>query len=180
MFTGSIYRRGTKMVLGVTSRLAAPMIAFASTAPPSVSLVPTTLFAEALPQVLPNGGVGAQPTDLIYVVGVLGVLMLGGLQIFDSTFAENTQSFVPPMPGSASGLRGLPVIGPALSRVFGAPDDPEAACEALRQRLQAAAEAGDLETAFRLEKELKQMLADTGVRYVVEDKSGSDSLPENW
>jgi hypothetical protein len=84
------------------------------------------------------------------------------------------------MPGSASGLRGLPVIGPALSRVFGAPDDPEAACEALRQRLQAAAEAGDLETAFRLEKELKQMLADTGVRYVVEDKSGSDSLPENW
>ena len=164
------------MMLGVTSRLVAP-IAFA---PPAVTFAPTLLFAETLPQVLPNGGVGAQPTDLIYVVGVLGVLLLGGLQIFDSTFAENTQSFVPPMPGSASGLRGLPVIGPALSRVFGAPDDPEAACEALRQRLQAAAEAGDLETAFRLEKELKQMLADTGVRYVVEDKSGSDSLPENW
>ena len=142
---------------------------------PSLAIAPlpaafssTTLLAE-----LSNGGSGAQPSDLIYIVGVLGVMAFGGIQIFASTFAENDVEFVPPMPGT---------MPEPLKRLFGGgKENPEEACEALRLQLQASAQAGDLETAFRLEKELKQKLAETGIRYVVDEQSEStESLPDNW
>lgn len=137
--------------------------------------------------------------------------------VFDSAFAENTNEYRPPLPFFA---------GRSADST-----DPAEVAESLRQRLQEAAEAGDLETAFRcvdstssarldsrcamcgsasepqraatlvkpaltlahtntdtlpcasyrLEKELKQLLAETGVRFVVEkDGERKDGLPENW
>lgn len=164
--------------LTMACSLYSPSLALPNMAASAPALV-TSLLADT--ELLPNGSTGALPSDLIYVVGVVGVLVLGGLQVFDSTFAENSETFVPPMPGSASGLRGLPVVGGFLSSMLGAPDNPEEACEALRQRLQEAAEAGDLDTAFKLEKELKQLLADTGVRYLVDEPSEqTEALPDNW
>jgi hypothetical protein len=126
--------------------------------------LPTLLISEA--PAVP----GPQLVDAFYITGVLAVAAFGLRQVFDSTFAENTDEFSPPMPGAT-----FPFMGDEKRA------DPEEAAEALRQRLQAAAEAGDLETAFRLEKELVQLLAETGVRYMVDDENApSEKLPDRW
>ena len=140
------------------------------------NIVPTLSSSLLLAETLPNGSTGAQPVDLLYSFGVLAVIFAGGRQVFDSTFAENSE-YVPPMPGSLPGPLGkLPFLGGQE-----APEDPEAACEDLRVRLQEAAQAGDIETAFRLEKELKQLLAETGIRYIVDEGSeNNEQLPKNW
>ena len=117
---------------------------------------------------------GPQFVDIFYVGGVFAVAAFGGRQDFDSAFAENTDEFRPPMPGQLPGpLRNLPFIG------GGERGDPEEEAEMLRQKVQEAAEAGDMETAFRTEKELKQLLAETGVRYMA-DESREENLPERW
>lgn len=83
----------------------------------------------------------------------------GARQVFDSAFAENTNEYVPPLPG----FKGL-------TKLFGGEDGAareEAAAvqqaEVLRQRITDAAAAGDIETAYRSEKELKQVRAYIGV-----------------
>jgi len=136
-------------------------------------LLPALLVASSGPVTLSASGLlaadvpGAQPVDLLYIGGVVAVLGFGGRQVFDSAFAENTNEYRPP----------LPFFGGRSTSAA----DPAEMAESLRQRLQEAAEAGDLETAFRLEKELKQLLAESGVRYVVEkDGDRKDGLPENW
>ena len=110
-------------------------------------------------------------------VGVFAVLALGGSQIFSSAFPEAIapkDEFRPPMPT------------PKVPFFSGPPggQSPEVAAEELRQRLQAAAADGDLKTAYRLEKELIQLLAESGVRYMVEDDPDSEDskedLPTNW
>ena len=72
-----------------------------------------------------------------------------------------------------------------FDRIFGGDDvsaSPEEAAEVLRQKLQRAAAAGDLATAYRLEKELIQLLAESGVRYIVEEPESTEqeSMPKNW
>lgn len=121
---------------------------------------------------------GAQPVDVFYILGVAGVAAFGLRQVFDSAFPENDE-FVPPSPISLPGpLKDLPIIG---TRAIANPADE---AERLRQELLAAAEAGDLKTAYRLEKELKNLMAETGMRLVVDDEfqrsEDDEALPDRW
>ena len=118
-----------------------PMLPFITPIPLLPPMASTTAL---LADTLPNGSTGALPSDLLYIGGVVAVAAFGGRQVFDSVFAEN-EEYRPPLPGN------LPFLGD------GAREDPAARAEALRQRLQTAAQAGDIETAYRTEKELKQV-----------------------
>ena len=120
---------------------------------------------------------GAQPSDIFYIAGVIGVFAFGARQVFDSAFPEN-EEYVPPMAGTLPGpLKNLPFIG-------GESADPAEKAERLRQQLQAAAQAGDLKTAYKLEKELKNVMAESGIRFIVDDEfqqsEDTEQLPDNW
>lgn len=93
------------------------------------------------------------------------VLAFGARQVFDSIFAENDEYKPPNVFGFGGGIA-----------------NPEEQAEKLRQRLQAAAQAGDLGEARRLEKELIQLLSDTGVRYMVDDgdTTKQEQMPDKW
>lgn len=132
--------------------------------------VPSILLAAEVP--------GAQPVDIFYIAGVLGVAAFGARQVFDSAFPENTDEYVPPLAGSLPG---------PLASIFGGKDasiPPAERAEKLRARLQAAAEEGDIEVAYRLEKELKNLMAETGIRFVVDDQfqrsEDEEALPPRW
>ncbi len=99
--------------------------------------------------------------DGAYTVGVLAVLTLVGRSVFDSVFIEN-DSTTPGKPKLSFPMPGL--FGGASA------EDPTLEAERIRIRMQAAAQAGDLELAFRLEKELKQFLWDNNVVYEVDIK----------
>ena len=134
------------------------LAASATPPPPLLQAVPSSslLLAATVP--------GPQFEDIFYIGGVFLALAFGGRQVFDSVFAEDTNEYKPPMP-----------------TIFGKVDaqqDSAAAAEDLRQRLMVAAEAGDLETAFRLEKELKNLLAESGVRYIVDDDENYSAKKE--
>lgn len=133
--------------------------------PHSVSRAPTVVATEVP---------GAQPVDLLYILGVGGVAAFAVRSVFDSAFPENTNEYVPPTTGT---LRGLPFIG-------GDQADPAEEAERLRQQLLAAAEAGDLKTAYEKEKELKNLMAETGMRLIVDDEfqrsEDAESLPDRW
>ena len=82
------------------------------------------------------------------------------------------------MGGSLPGpLKNLPFIGDGAR-------DPAAEAEALRLKLLAAAEAGDLATAYRTEKELKNLMAESGMRLVVDEEfqqsEDTEQLPDRW
>ena len=123
---------------------------------------------------------GPQPQDLFYIGGVLAVGAFGARQVFDSIFAESTDEYQPPLPGSLPGpLKDIPFIGNRQTQ------DPAEAAESLRQQLLTAADAGDLKLALKLEKDLKNLLAETGVRMIVEDDGDyspekQERLPKNW
>ena len=116
---------------------------------------------------------GPQPVDLIYILGVLAVGAFAARNFFDSIFPENDE-YVPPMPA----LSKIPIIGALFEDPAGGMDPAEKA-EELRQKIAAAAAAGDIETAYYTEKELKQLLAETGVRYMA-DAVREEDLPEKW
>ena len=124
---------------------------------------------------------GAQPVDLLYILGVVGVAAFGVRQVFDSAFPENSDEYVPPMVGSGlpNPLKNVPFVGGGQE-----PADPAEQAEQLRVRLLAAAEAGDLRTAYNLEKELKNLMASTGMRLVVDDEfaksEDTEDLPDRW
>ena len=48
-----------------------------------------------------------------------------------------------------------------------------------RRRRQEASAAGDIESAFYLEKELKQLRAESGIRFQADVKS-EEQLPDRW
>ena len=155
------------LVAGAPSLL--PTLALLSAPPQPAVLAASNLLAVEVP--------GAQPVDIFYIAGVVVVLGFGAKIVFDSAFPENTDEYVPPMPGSLPGpLKNLPFIGD------GGKDPAQA--EALRQKLLAAAEAGDLETAYRTEKELKNLMAESGMRLVVDDEfqrsEDAEPLPDKW
>lgn len=156
-----------------------PPLAFGAATLPA--LAPLAALADE-PALLPNGSTGAQPVDLLYVLGVLGVLGFGGLQVFRSFFPENFSSdeYLERSPTSGVRLPSIPFLGDGAP----AQSSPEEAAEELRVRLQEAAQAGDLATAYRLEKELIQLLSESGVRYIVEDdpdaEDSREALPKNW
>ena len=153
----------------------------ASTAPLPLSAAPLSLGAGLAPSVLLAYEVpGPQFTDLFYIGGVLVVLGFGGRQVFDSVFAESTNEYQPPMLTPTNLLSKLPFIGNDEAN-----QNPEQVAEDLRQRMMAAANAGDLETAYRLEKEMKNLLAESGVRFIVEDDGDysarkEEKLPDKW
>mmetsp|Transcript_29977 Transcript_29977/g.99419 ORF Transcript_29977/g.99419 Transcript_29977/m.99419 type:complete len:177 (-) Transcript_29977:149-679(-) len=94
--------------------------------------------------------------DAAYSLSALAVVGLVGRSVFDTVFIENDAT-VPNKPRVS------------LPSLFGREEqDPTVEAERIRQRLQAAAEAGDLEAAWRLEKELKQFLWDNNVVYEID------------
>lgn len=95
--------------------------------------------------------------DLAYGLGLLAVVSLVGRSVFDSVFIENDAT-TPDKPAFR------------LPNPFGGGEreDPTIEAERLRQALQDAAQAGDLERAYKLEKELKQFLWDNNVVYEVD------------
>ena len=122
---------------------------------------------------------GAQPQDLFYIVGVFAVAAFGGRAVFDSSFPENDE-FVPPkptLPGLPGPLQNIPFFG-------GNAADPASEAEDLRQRLLIAAEAGDLREAYQLEKQLKNLMAESGMRLVVDEQyqqtEDAEQLPDKW
>ena len=118
---------------------------------------------------------GPQLSDLFYIVGVIAVIAFGARQVFDSIFPENDE-YVPPMPTLSS----LPVIGGLFDDPTGGMDPAEKA-EELRAIITRAAAEGDIETAYRTEKQLKQLLAETGVRFMVDDDAAQEeNLPKKW
>ena len=156
------------LVAGAPSLL--PTLALLSAPPQPAVLAASNLLAVEVP--------GAQPVDIFYIAGVVVVLGFGAKIVFDSAFPENTDEYVPPMPGSLPGpLKNLPCIGDGGK-------DPAQEAEALRQKLLAAAEAGDLETAYRTEQERKSLMAESGMRLVVDDEfqrsEDAEPLPDKW
>lgn len=142
-----------------------------ASAPVVAPPLPAVLLAAEVP--------GPQFVDLFYIGGVVAVAAFGGRQVFDSVFAENTNEYQPPLPSPSSLLSKLPFVG------GGSDENPEEVAEDLRQRMMAAANAGDLETAYRLEKEMKNVLAESGVRFIVEDDGDyspdkEEKLPSKW
>ncbi len=103
-----------------------------------------------------NGSSGTQFVDIFYIIGVVGVAAFGFRAVFDSVFAENTEEWVPPIPGKVDMPFGLGGSGN---------QDPTIEAERLRQKLQAAIEAQDLETAFKTEKALLQFMGENGLFY---------------
>ena len=197
-------------LLAATGMLVAPpalpaAASLASSLSPPAALLPaatSTLIAEGQ-QVMMTGQVGAQPVDFLYVAGVLAAFAFGARQLFDSSFPENEDEFKPPMPG-------LGMLDGLLGRESMSKEEAERRAEELRAKLQQAAAEGDVETAYRTEKELKQarhmhadahagptpaaadadhcmlaraqLMLETGVRYMVNDADGptTDKLPKNW
>ena len=98
-------------------------------------------------------------SDLLYGVGCIGALTFAFKNVFDSIFFEN-EGFRPPMP--------------VLKNPFAPKVDPIEQAENLRLQMQAAIEAQDMEAAFRIEKEIKQLMMETGIRY--ESDSPEDTL----
>jgi len=95
--------------------------------------------------------------DAAYGIGLLAVVTLVGRTVFDSVFIEN-DSTTPDKPWLS------------LPNPFGGGSDgkdPTLEAERIREALQAAAKSGDIETAYRLEKELKQFLWDNNVVYEI-------------
>ena len=147
--------------------------------PATAAALPLTLLAAApaTSSLLAVEVPGAQPVDIFYVLGVGLVAAFGVRQVFDSAFPENTNEYRPPLATSLPGpLRNL--LGDA------AMSNPEAKAEQIRQELYAAAQAGDLETAYAKEKELKNLMAETGIRFIVEDEfqqsEDKEQLPDRW
>ena len=105
--------------------------------------------------------------DAAYSLSALAVVGLVGRSVFDTVFIENDAT-VPNKPRMS------------LPSLFGREEqDPTVEAERIRQRLQAAAEAGDLEAAWRLEKELKQFLWDNNVVYEIDvepERRGASEL----
>ena len=145
--------------------------AFVLLAAPSPRTLPRT------PGVVAVEVPGAQPQDIFYIAGVIGVAAFGVRQVFDSAFPENTNEYVPPTPGKLPGIDNLPFFG-------GSGLSPADEAEQLRQQLLAAAEAGDLKEAYQLEKKLKNLMAETGMRLVVDEEfqrsEDAEKLPEKW
>lgn len=95
--------------------------------------------------------------DAAYTIGLLVVVSLVARSVFDSVFIENDAT-TPDKPAFR------------LPNPFGGgrvAEDPTLEAERIRTALQAAAQAGDIETAYRLEKELKQFLWENNVVYEV-------------
>jgi hypothetical protein len=154
-------RNASEMLLPMAAMQASPL---------GVAQASTLLAVEVM---------GPQVNDIFYIGGVLVVLGFGGRQVFDSVFAESTDEYQPPILTPSKLLSNLPFIG------SGANENPEEDAEDLRQRMMAAANAGDLETAYRLEKEMKNLLAESGVRFIVEDDGDysaqkEEKLPDKW
>ena len=148
--------------------------------PQSLAAAPAQVTGAPLPGMLLADGV-PKYFDILFGLVFVSVLAFTARNIFDTTFAENENEFVPPNPMNA--FSKLPFIGDA----FGTQeyDDPEAAAEDLRQRLKVAIETRDIEATYRLEKELKQLLNTTGVRYMIDQKPTSfaeqeEQMPEKW
>ena len=155
---------------------ALPLVLLATT-PPQASELASCLPTFALAVEVP----GAQPIDLLYIIGVVSVAAFAVKNVFDSAFPENTNEFVPPMVGAPTlpgPLKDLPFVG------GGTRADPAEEAERLRLQLQAAAEAGDLKRAFELEKDLKNLMAESGMRFIVDDEyqqsEDAEQLPDKW
>ena len=153
---------------------ALPLVLLATPPPQASELAlswPTLTLALEVP--------GAEPQDALYIIGVISVFAFAVKNVFDSAFPENTNEFVPPMVGAPT----LP--GPLKDLIGGgAGADPAEEAERLRLQLQAAAEAGDLKTAFQLEKDLKNLMAESGMRFIVDDEyqqsEDAEQLPDKW
>jgi hypothetical protein len=155
------------MLLSAPASLPLLLSAVPTALPPPCHFAAATLIAAEVP--------GAQPQDFFYILGVGAVAAFGIRQFYDSWFPENNE-YVPPIPGA--------MPGPLKNILGGSDADPAVEAERLRQELLAAAEAGDLKTAYRLEKELKNYLAETGMRLVVDDEfqrsEDVEALPDRW
>ena len=88
--------------------------------------------------------------DLLYGAGCIAALNFAFKNVFDSIFFEN-DGFTPPMP--------------VLKNPFSPEVDPIVQAEGLRQQMQAAIAAQDMVEAYRVEKELKQLMMESGIRF---------------
>ena len=154
--------------------LSSPALPFLLLAPP-----PTVHVSPSRTNVVVATDVpGAQPVDVLYILGVGSVAAFAVRSVFDSAFPENTNEYVPPTTGTLRGPLDALLGGDAANA------DPAEQAEKLRQQLLAAAEAGDLKTAYQKEKELKNLMAETGMRLIVDDEyqqsEDAESLPERW
>jgi hypothetical protein len=151
-----------------TMHLPSLALAGASASPTAVAVLPSlTALAAQQP-----GLAGPQLGDFVYIGAVLAIGVFGAMQVFASSFPEDDNEFAPPM------LSKLP----SMLNPFGSDSPkrpPEEVAEELRERIQEAAAAGDIEAAFYLEKELKQLMAESGVRFQADAKS-EEQLPDKW
>lgn len=98
--------------------------------------------------------------DLLYGAGCVGALTFAFKNVFDSIFFEN-DGFRPPM---------LVPKNPFAEEV-----DPIVQAESLRQQMQAAIEAQDMAAAYKIEKEIKQLMMETGIRFEADAPEGEST-----
>lgn len=99
--------------------------------------------------------------DFAYVLAVSSVLFFALRNVFDSVFTENEAL------GLDSTFRPPDLTASKLSIPFLQSNDPDpvAKAEQLRERMQIAIEEQDMVGAYNIERELKQLMAESGIRF---------------
>lgn len=149
-------RRSAMLPLTLLALAATPASALQLTTPAIDLRSPSTALAACRPRAPPPTANAL--ADAAYTVGLLAVVGLVARSVFDSVFIENDAT-TPDKPAFK------------LPNPFGGARDaadPILEAERIRAALQAADQAGDIETAYKLEKELKQFLWENNVVYEVD------------
>ena len=115
---------------------------------PATAALPSLLLA--------YGEIGGPISDLAFVAAFIVIAGFGGKSVFDSIFIENDE-FQPPMPNIK-----LPGMADDEATIV-------AKAEELREQLQAAIAAEDMQGAFAAEKALKNHLAENGLTYYIDE-----------
>mmetsp|Transcript_71255 Transcript_71255/g.112866 ORF Transcript_71255/g.112866 Transcript_71255/m.112866 type:complete len:219 (+) Transcript_71255:45-701(+) len=115
--------------------------------------------------------------DGFFIGGFLVVFVFAVIQLYTALFPEN-EEWVPPVPGLKT-FSLNPFVDHEKRK-----QEAIAEAEVIRKKMLEAAETGDYLNAMQYERDLKNVLWENGIQYVIEDaepsRRGLPKLPKNW